>query len=47
MLYGDPLAIWRDWAENVCAVTVESGHHMAEEAPEALAQELSAFLRTR
>jgi haloacetate dehalogenase len=46
-LYGDPLAIWRNWAESVRAVTVESGHHMAEEAPEALAQELNAFLRTR
>ena len=46
MLYGDPLAIWRDWADNVRAVTIECGHHMAEEAPEALAEKLRAFLRT-
>jgi haloacetate dehalogenase len=47
MLYSDPLAIWRGWAEDVRAVTIESGHHMAEEAPEALAKALGAFLRTR
>jgi haloacetate dehalogenase len=43
-LYGDPAAIWRDWADDVRAAPIESGHHMAEEAPEQLAAELSAFL---
>jgi haloacetate dehalogenase len=44
-LYGDPLAIWRDWADDVRGAPIDSGHHMAEEAPEALAAELAALLR--
>jgi haloacetate dehalogenase len=45
-LYGDPLAIWRAWATGpLSAATIDSGHHMAEEAPEALAAALLAFLR--
>jgi haloacetate dehalogenase len=32
-LYGDPLAVWRDWADDVTGHAVESGHHLAEEAP--------------
>jgi haloacetate dehalogenase len=43
-LYGDPAAIWREWADDVRAAPIESGHHMAEEAPELLVAELSAFL---
>jgi haloacetate dehalogenase len=43
-IYGDPLAIWRDWADDVRLARIDSGHHMAEEAPEALAAELLAFL---
>ncbi|GAA3155662.1 hypothetical protein GCM10010466_53250 [Planomonospora alba] len=43
-LYGDVLAIWRDWAGDVRGGPIESGHHMAEEAPERLAAELRAFL---
>ena len=43
-LYGDPLAIWRDWCEDVRGARIDSGHHMAEEAPEQLAAELRAFL---
>jgi haloacetate dehalogenase len=43
-LYGDPLAIWRDWADDVRQVRIDSGHHMAEEAPEELAAALRAFL---
>ncbi|MCY1141021.1 alpha/beta hydrolase [Actinoplanes sp. Pm04-4] len=39
-LYGDPLAIWREWAADVRGVPIESGHHMAEENPEAVAQAL-------
>ena len=33
LLYGDPLAIWRAWADDVSGGTIDSGHHMAEEAP--------------
>ena len=42
-LYGDPLAIWRDWAGDLCGHGIDSGHHMAEEAPEALAAALGDF----
>lgn len=43
-LYGDPVAIWRDWAKDVRGVPVESGHHMAEEAPDAVATAIRGFL---
>ncbi|MGN9778404.1 alpha/beta fold hydrolase [Micromonospora sp. H33] len=43
-LYGDPAGIWREWADDVRAAPIESGHHMAEEAPEQLAATLRAFL---
>jgi haloacetate dehalogenase len=42
-LYGDPLAIWADWADDVVGHPVASGHHMAEEAPVALADALTDF----
>jgi haloacetate dehalogenase len=42
-LYGDPLAIWRTWAGYVRGHGIDSGHHMAEEAPEALATALGDF----
>jgi haloacetate dehalogenase len=43
-LYGDVLDVWSGWAEDLRGAAVQSGHHMAEEAPEALAAELLAFL---
>jgi haloacetate dehalogenase len=43
-LYGDVLAVWRPWAPDLCGRPFPSGHHMAEEAPDALAAELLAFL---
>jgi hypothetical protein len=43
-LYGDPLAIWRAWAGDVRGARIDSGHHMAEEAPAELADALRAFL---
>ncbi|GAB2465940.1 alpha/beta fold hydrolase [Streptosporangium sandarakinum] len=43
-LYGDPPAIWRDWAGDVRGASIDSGHHMAEEAPAELAAELRRFL---
>lgn len=42
-LYGDPLAIWHDWADDVRGRSIDSGHHMAEEAPNAVAASLGAF----
>ena len=42
-LYGDPLAIWREWADDVRGATIDSGHHMAEEAPDQLAAVLGDF----
>lgn len=42
-LHGDILAIWRAWAEDVRGGGIDSGHHMAEEAPDALAGALGAF----
>ncbi|WP_308208942.1 alpha/beta fold hydrolase [Actinokineospora globicatena] len=44
-LYGDPRAIWRDWADDVHGHGVDSGHRMAEEAPTELATALTAFFR--
>jgi haloacetate dehalogenase len=43
-LYGDPLAIWRTWADDVDGIPIESGHHMAEDAPAALADALRTLL---
>ena len=45
-LYGDPLAIWRDWAPGVRGHGIDSGHHMAEEAPDDLATALTEFFRS-
>ena len=46
-LFGDPLAIWRAWANDVQADSIDSGHHMAEEAPAELAEKLREFLLLR
>jgi haloacetate dehalogenase len=43
-LYGDPLAIWREWADDVRGKAIDSGHHMAEENPGALAAALRELL---
>ncbi|MGH3312769.1 MAG: hypothetical protein ACRDP3_19675 [Streptomyces sp.] len=42
-LYGDVLAVWRNWAEDLRGGSVESGHHFAEDAPGALVAELLGF----
>lgn len=43
-LYGDVLAVWQPWAAHkVTGAGIESGHHMAEDAPDELAKELQAF----
>jgi haloacetate dehalogenase len=44
-LYGDPVAIWRRWADDVRGAPIVSGHHMAEDAPDELAAALADFLR--
>jgi haloacetate dehalogenase len=43
-LYGDPLAVWQAWADDLRGVRLDCGHHIAEEQPEAFAAELRAFL---
>ncbi len=44
MLYGDVLEVWRPWTTELSGHAIPSGHHMAEEAPEALAAALLRFL---
>jgi haloacetate dehalogenase len=46
-LYGDVLAVWRPWAPDLRGAVIDSGHHMAEEAPEQLASTLLTFWRDR
>jgi haloacetate dehalogenase len=43
-LYGDVLAIWRRWATDPQGAVIDSGHHMAEQAPHQLAETLIGFL---
>ena len=43
-LHGDPRLIWRAWADDVSGHGIDAGHHVAEEAPEALAAALVPFL---
>jgi haloacetate dehalogenase len=43
-LYGDPAEPWADWVkEPPSKLRIISGHHMAEEAPEAVAEGFLAF----
>ena len=45
-LHGDPREIWRDWTTDLRGGgPIDSGHHMAEEAPDELAAALTDFLR--
>lgn len=43
-LYGDVLAVWRPWATDLRGGPIDSGHHMAEDAPRDLAAALTGFL---
>jgi haloacetate dehalogenase len=43
-LYGDPLRVWDDWADHVTGHSIDSGHHMAEQAPDVLTKALTGFL---
>jgi haloacetate dehalogenase len=43
-LFGDPVAIWKDWATDVRGHGIDSGHHMAEDNPAELTRALVGFL---
>jgi haloacetate dehalogenase len=45
-LYGDPLRIWQGWCHDVRGAGIDSGHHVAEQAPDELAHSLTLFLRS-
>jgi haloacetate dehalogenase len=42
-LYGDVLEVWRPWTTTCQGRGLDSGHHMAEEAPDELACDLLRF----
>ena len=44
MLFGDSLAIWKGWAEDVRVISIDSGPYVAEENPGALTEALTDFL---
>jgi len=46
-LYGDPRSIWRSWADDVRGWGIDSGHHVAEEAPAELVAALAPFFAGR
>lgn len=46
-LYGDPVSVWREWSTDVRGHGIDSGHHMAEEAPDEVAASLIAFFGRR
>jgi haloacetate dehalogenase len=39
----DVLAVWRDWADDVRGTAIDSGHYLAEEAPDATLSALQGF----
>ncbi|MEU8330640.1 alpha/beta hydrolase [Micromonospora sp. NPDC048839] len=43
-LYDEPLAIWREWADDVRGEPVGVGHFIPEEAPDETTRQLLAFL---
>jgi haloacetate dehalogenase len=44
VLFEDPVAIWKAWAEDLRGFAIDSGPQMAEDNPEALVDALSDFL---
>jgi haloacetate dehalogenase len=45
-LFGDPRPIWAEWTTDLRGgCPIDSGHHMAEDAPQELAAALLPFLR--
>jgi haloacetate dehalogenase len=43
-LYGSVLDVWRPWTSDLKGYGLDSGHHMAEEAPIQLAAAIMRFL---
>jgi haloacetate dehalogenase len=43
--FGDPLVIWRDWADDVHGCAIAGGHFMMEESPRKITALLEPFLR--
>ena len=43
-LYGDVLAVWRGWAEDIRGHGVQASHFLVEDQPETVARELLALL---
>ncbi len=44
-LYGDVLAVWRPWCDGpLSGRGLPCGHHMAEEVPDLVAEEIAAFV---
>jgi haloacetate dehalogenase len=43
-LFGDPLAVWKAWAEDLRGFAIDSGPYLAEDNPAALAGALTDFL---
>lgn len=46
-LHGNPVKIWERWASDVRGHGIDSGHHMAEEAPAAVASALGNFFASQ
>jgi haloacetate dehalogenase len=46
-LYGDVLAVWRPWAQDLRGHGLACGHHMSEEIPDVLAANLLDFMDGR
>ena len=46
-LYGDPLKVWQPWCPQIIGHGIDSGHHVAEEAPDELVAGLRDFLAVR
>jgi len=44
VLFENPLAMWKGWADNLRGSAIDSGAQMAEENPEALVTALTEFL---
>jgi haloacetate dehalogenase len=44
VLYGDPLAVWKAWAEDLHGFSIDSGPYIAEDNPAALVEALTDFL---
>ena len=43
-LYEDVLAVWKPWTTDLSSGPIDSGHHVAEDAPDELAARLNHFL---